>query len=463
MNFRIFGAGAIMMVAVASVPAFAADPAKASSSAAIFDWSGFYLGAHGGYAWSGNRIDSSHLLFPADFSSGGGFGGVQFGYNSQFAPHWLIGSEIDFSFGRATGDATQSIPGRFGLNVDNAQNKIGPFGTVRARFGYVQDRALFYVTGGAMWIYNKYRDGTFLIAGAQVLGPIFSNVITSYDVGWVWGGGVEYAVDPHWSFKLEYLHTSFGQSRNTSISQFYVSDPKLSVLRVGVNYRFGGADVPAFAPQKSAPAVADWNGGYIGLHGGYGWARFDQPIVLGFGGSNETRIDATGGFGGLQGGYNWLFAPHGLFGLELDSSWGNVGGSGRTWPPIIQPAVLVTHVKLDDLGTARLRLGYVAGDTLLYVAGGAAYAREKASDSAGGVAKMGHFGWTAGAGIERMFAAGWSWKAEYSYADLGRYRYETFGGAGDLRERKNSSVTLGAVKIGINYHGPVLERLFGGK
>lgn len=226
-----------------------------------------------------------------------------------------------------------------------------------------------------------------------------------------------------------------------------------NVVRAGLNYRFGGNEpVAAAMPVKSAALKSSWSGSYLGLHGGYGWGKFNESIVaLALG---KTSPEPDGGYGGFQGGYNWLFSPNALLGIEVDSSFGDLSDS-----KIFPNGVSTLHAKIEDLGTARLRLGYLATpDTLLYVTGGAAYAREKTNISSPAVqnSKTDHLGWTVGAGVEYMFAPQWSLKAEYLYADLGDYNI-TGSVAGATR---NSDMTLNTVRVGVNYYGPVIERLF---
>lgn len=91
--------------------ALAADlPAKAPGymPAAAYGWSGFYVGAHGGYGWGANRFTDDATGVSGKYEPSGGFGGVQLGYNSQFAPHWLIGGEFDFSAGKLSDNTRRS-------------------------------------------------------------------------------------------------------------------------------------------------------------------------------------------------------------------------------------------------------------------------------------------------------------------------------------------------------------------
>jgi outer membrane immunogenic protein len=127
------------------------------------------------------------------------------------------------------------------------------------------------------------------------------------------------------------------------------------------------------------------------------------------------------------------------------------------------PSATPTTSKIEDLGTARLRLGYLmTPDTLLYVTGGAAYAREKSTAAGGGGfnTKVDHLGWTVGAGVEYKFAPEWSLKAEYLYADLGDFRANV---PFIVAATRTSDMTLNTVRVGINYSGPVIERFFGAR
>jgi outer membrane immunogenic protein len=432
--------GCAALVVSAGIANAADLPAKAPAyrAAPIFNWSGVYGGISGGYAWAENKFNDGVPPFSGKIKPTGWFGGAQIGYNNQFAPHWLIGGEIDIS----GGDIDDSIPSLAGRTRD----KFDAFGTARTRFGYVQDRALIYATGGAIWLKEDFRS---TVGGAS------ATTLSQYHVGWVFGGGIEYAVDNRWSWKLEYLYAPLDRSRDNINGVGRTTDVDFSVVRAGLNYRFGGNEPVAPAmPVKSAAWKSSWSGSYLGLHGGYGWSKFDESIVA-FGLTNISS-EPDGGYGGFQSGYNWLFGPNALFGVEVDSSFGDLKDS--TSPNGIN----TVHAKIEDLGTARLRLGYLATpDTLLYVTGGAAYAREKTTISAVTTfnSKVDHLGWTLGAGVEYKFAPEWSLKAEYLYADLGDYHI-TGSIAGATR---TSDLTLNTVRVGVNYSGPVIERFFGGR
>ena len=413
------------------------------SATPAYNWSGVYGGISGGYTWGESKIVEPNLAgVPPTMNTkpSGGFGGLQLGYNNHFAPHWLIGTEVDLSAGDIQDETSVA-----GITMEN---KFNFFGTARTRFGYVQDRWLVYGTVGAIWLQDKY---TATFPGLGVLTDS-----KQYHVGWVFGGGVEYAVDDRWSWKLEYLYAPLDRSHdNAVLTRSW--DANFSLVRVGLNYRFADGGAPAsHMPVKAAAPRSSWSGSYMGVHGGYGWGKLDET----FSPLGTTSLKPDGWYGGFQGGYNWLFAPQSLLGIEVDSCFGDLKDSG-----VFSLTPFQASGKIEDLGTARLRLGYlVTPDTLLYVTGGAAYAREKFSVTSAVAfenmnTKVDHLGWTIGAGIEWKYAPEWSLKAEYLYADLGTFKDNS---PAPLFTR-TSDMTLNTVRVGINYSGPVIERFFGAR
>ena len=134
------------------------------------------------------------------------------------------------------------------------------------------------------------------------------------------------------------------------------------------------------------------------------------------------------------------------------------------------------HQELPAFGTARGRIGYAMGPTLLYATGGLAYGdlKESASIIPGplglllngtqlaGTRDQWRAGWTVGAGVEYMVSANWSIKGEYLYYDLGNSSLPvvTFAGApnesGSLNHRNNGHI----IRAGVNYQfgGPVVAK-----
>jgi len=439
MFMKKFLLGCAVSILCASIANATDLPARApvykAPAPAYYDWTGFYAGVHAGYGFGEDKVFEGTNAISGKIKPDGWLGGGQIGYNSQFAPHWLIGAELDLSGGNIR-DRTD-----FGGGIIET-DKIDFLGTARTRFGYVQDRSLYFLTGGVAWARSKYQS---VVVGVNA-------DVARWDVGWTIGAGYEYAFNDYWSWKIEYLYASFDKTDDFvggagGIRRTF--DPSLNMVKVGLNYRFApSTNAHANVPTKSGAPVSHWDGGYFGLHGGYGWADYRQADS-----SVDTwNLKPEGGFGGMQSGYNWMVNPAWLFGLEVESSWGDLKDNG-----IGSVAANPASVKVDNLGTVRLRSGYIANNMLFYVTGGGAYGREKFT-ALGANSKADHFGWTAGGGVEYKFAPEWSAKLEYLYADLGKDRFDNPAAAGT----KNMDLTMNTVKFGINYSGPLIERFFTG-
>lgn len=183
------------------------------------NWAGFYVGIQGGYAWGDTQYSIPGFSTPKGDMNGGAFG-VTWGTNWQ-SGKWVYGTESDFSFTDIDGSVvTGCFPDCF--------TDIRNLSTSRLRAGYVLDsNKLLYVTGGLA--YGTVR------AGLQ--GTTAHDDKTRF--GWTLGGGLEWALAPHWSLKAEYLHVDLGDHRNFEAPGPVDVDVTADVVRVGLNYNFG--------------------------------------------------------------------------------------------------------------------------------------------------------------------------------------------------------------------------------
>ncbi|MCI0734774.1 MAG: outer membrane beta-barrel protein [Beijerinckiaceae bacterium] len=268
------------------------------------------------------------------------------------------------------------------------------------------------------------------------------------------------------------------------------------------------ADLPPPPPPPPPPPL--WTGFYIGLNAGGTWnnsnsvnvvttTAFNNFPALGalgqsyapaaaLGSTGNLPVNSAGFIGGGQIGYNLQFGTSWLVGLEADIQ-GIAGASNFNsafavtprvgfFPPNTVNTALFVSKSIDYLGTVRGRLGFLWTPTfLIYGTGGLAYGGVQ-SDTAifGGqvpntgssnFAGIGSYtntrvGWTAGGGLEWLFAPNWSVKAEYLYYDLGRATYSggpfvatlnatgaiTFINVSQTSTRFNGNI----VRAGINYH-----------
>jgi outer membrane immunogenic protein len=247
----------------------------------VYDWNGFYIGGNVGYGWGrastdGNQTGTQSV---SEFAAIGGallagfpvvtplgtvpltgranangvIGGGQAGYNWQRGT-WLFGLEADIQGSDERGSADVCIVAgcAIGTGVLTANYKLDWFGTARGRVGFLPtDRVLLYATGGLAY------------GEVSATAPLIPLSWGSTRAGWTVGAGAEAAIDQHWSVKLEYLYMDLGNfgsgtttatnvvtqlgvpvRRNTVTTTTFTSAFSSrftdNIVRVGLNYRFGG-------------------------------------------------------------------------------------------------------------------------------------------------------------------------------------------------------------------------------
>lgn len=146
-------------------------------STQIIDWSGAYVGGHGGYSSSAfgfknvfqpivanalratvveTELGASSLLTTQDVRKGGVSYGAFAGYNMQF-DEGVIGVEFDYTRFDIAGVSSDAIArqGTTSNGYDNvvalsgtSRTKLEDLGTIRARAGYAIGSFLPFVTGG---------------------------------------------------------------------------------------------------------------------------------------------------------------------------------------------------------------------------------------------------------------------------------------------------------------------------
>jgi len=268
--------GALFAVTCAE-RALADDAPARPSSGSAYDWNGLYAGGQLGYAWGSsnwtasspgapNTSGSFGLAQPVDIfsESGSFFGGLQAGYNYMLPNRVVIGAEVDATF--------PSFPDLSGISIGGISNLTSPTlgaetfsetvlasGTVRGRIGYAPGSWLFYATGGFAWTYDQLSV-TQLNTGTTA-SPFL------WRLGFAAGAGVEAPVAPHWTARLEYLFTDYGNS-GTSLfggAQRFNSDFSLQQVRAGLNYQFGTDALPAKPILTKGLAAPDLDS--VNFHG----------------------------------------------------------------------------------------------------------------------------------------------------------------------------------------------------
>jgi high affinity Mn2+ porin len=169
----------------------------------------------------------------------------------------LVGAEADVSFPSFPNSAGISIGGTSTfasptLGTVNYRETVWSSGAARGRVGYAPGNWLFYATGGLAWTYNQ-QTLTQLSTGA-------ADTPFLWRLGFAVGGGIEAPVAPHWTARLEYLFTDYG---NKSWPFFAGAQPiaanfALQEFRAGLNYQFGDGAATASLPLVTkAPGALD--------------------------------------------------------------------------------------------------------------------------------------------------------------------------------------------------------------
>jgi outer membrane immunogenic protein len=226
----VLAAVSASIASFATVPlAAAADfPVKAPYAPYVpaFTWTGFYVGAHGGWGWS--TWDGSGPIGASSVDGDGWLAGIQAGYNYQWG-NIVLGIEGEFSFADVKFKDDNFFAGTLTLKNDY-------FATVAGRVGYAFNRFLVYGKGGVAFTRDKWdgNDG----AGGTVSG-------TFNRTGWLIGAGVEYAMWNSFSIKAEYNFMSFGNvSEHLTTTGGLVAagtaqvSEDIHIAKVGLNYRF---------------------------------------------------------------------------------------------------------------------------------------------------------------------------------------------------------------------------------
>jgi outer membrane immunogenic protein len=197
-----------------------------------YSWTGFYIGAMGGYGWSDEVRTSIGGVTVSTSSSDlkGGFAGGTFGHNWQLGT-WVLGIEAD-----AAWSDLKNSQSAFGVT---AADTIQSFGSVTGRVGFLPVQALMlYFKGGYAWADNQVSASGFGLTFAE----------SRFHSGGTVGAGVEYMFVPNLSAKLEYMWTDYANA--TYLTSFVPGGIGLgatvNTVKVGVNYHFFGLPVARY-------------------------------------------------------------------------------------------------------------------------------------------------------------------------------------------------------------------------
>src|SRR3954462_9751507 len=241
----VAGSALLTGIVTATAADMALKTAPIPMAPAAFSWTGFYVGANVGGAWTNDNGGSDFgPLFPpfivlppavaiptvipgqlaslvGDGRRSGVIGGGQVGYNWQ-VNQFVLGVEADAvgsglkgssaSPSRTVGAPIFAVPVTQTVTVDFGH--VEWMATFRGRAGFAVNQALFYVTGGAA-LAEFGGSTTTLVNGPGISIPAAGSYVatngSSTRWGWTVGGGIEWAFSQNWSVAGEYRHTDFGR------------------------------------------------------------------------------------------------------------------------------------------------------------------------------------------------------------------------------------------------------------
>ncbi len=249
--------GGIALSAFLAAPAMAADlparmPVKTQPPVVVaaYDWSGFYIGAHGGYGSGRVRwADVEALDTSPDDDTTDGEGpqhrvsGAVAGGHIGFQRQWnniVLG--VEFS-GAWSGMKANSLSTE-GVMDDQLETKIGSILQLVARLGIAQGMWHGYVKGGWAGAHVKIN----LVDANDAI----NTTSKQWHHGFVVGTGLEYALAPNWIAGVDYSFIGLQDKNHTLAmapgdSVTYNVDPRHIHVIVGrLSYKFGGPVVARY-------------------------------------------------------------------------------------------------------------------------------------------------------------------------------------------------------------------------
>jgi outer membrane immunogenic protein len=227
---------ALGMAAPASAADMAVKAPPAPPPPALYNWTGFYIGANGGWGETHNCWDFVTVL-GTSISDGcrtrsGGLAGGQLGYRWQ-VNQWVFGVEGQGDWADLSNTRVSLVDPAFSTRV-----RTDGIGLLTGQVGYAWNQALLYVKGGGAVTGNRF----------DILSSFNGNSLAATETT-RWGGavgvGFEYGFSPGWSVGVEYDHLFMGHNNNTfSVVNPIVAgalnriDEDVDMVTARFNYRF---------------------------------------------------------------------------------------------------------------------------------------------------------------------------------------------------------------------------------
>lgn len=203
---------------------------------------------------------------------------------------------------------------------------------------------------------------------------------------------------------------------NTIIRLFAVGASALAITSAA-----SAADLIIDTPVEAGvvQASGNWDGAFIGVFGGYGWAELSSDVAPG-----AVFPEPAGWLLGVNAGANFTLDNGIVLGVVGDIAWADITDT------LVAPGPSSFTSAIDWQGSLRGRIGFDGGAFLPYLTAGLAVAHNSIDVTLvpppGFADDAMHVGWTVGAGVEFAATEDLSVDLQYRYSDYGDADY-TFG------------------------------------
>ena len=235
LSLSILSAPVALATALCASVAFAdgySGPQATYAAPPMMSWTGLYVGAHLGGAWS--DVDWANVTMtgePVTNDSSGFFGGGQMGYNQQIGSV-VLGVEATLSGG--------SLSNNFHSAVDPAQfysTDISTIVTVVGRLGFAVNQWMIYAKAG--WA------GADVDVSGRNTGTLERFSFDNWRSGWTAAGGFEYKVSRNISLGVEYSFIDLGSESISGVTRLFRTpvsirdnDVQVQSIIARLNYQF---------------------------------------------------------------------------------------------------------------------------------------------------------------------------------------------------------------------------------
>jgi outer membrane immunogenic protein len=211
----------------------------------VYNWTGFYIGANGGWGQSHNCLDFVTVVgtvASACSDRSGGVVGGQIGYRWQMN-QFVVGLEAQGDWADLSNTRVSLIDPLLSTTV-----KTDAIGLFTGQLGWAWNASLLYVKGGAAVTSNRL-DVFSNLTGVGLFSASNTRWGGTLGVGW------EYGFSPNWTVGVEYDHLWMGHANNNFAAVtpggIVLTGDRINqdvdMVTLRFNYRFGNYGAPVAA------------------------------------------------------------------------------------------------------------------------------------------------------------------------------------------------------------------------